>query len=209
MTQKATEFYFYSRCSTIGQNAARQIKNFQNHDGFNTDRVFVDKIQGNVKFFERPEASKMFDQMTSSKKRITVVVDSIDRLGRSLIDILHTIQLFTKNGICLESSKEGLTTLLEDGRENPTSKLVIGIMGSIAEMERNRIKERAAEGIQLAKAQGKYKGRKLGSVQTTKKLLERHQDVARKLEKGLTVREIVAITGKSSATVMKVKKVIG
>lgn len=208
MTQKTREIYFYTRVSTIGQSVARQIQNFQSHDGYDPTRVYVDKVQGNIKFLERPEAAKLFDQLSSQAGTKTVVVDSIDRLGRSLIDVLHTIQVFTKNRISLESKKEGLTTLLEDGRENPTAKLVIGIMGSIAEMERNRIKERATEGIQIARAHGKYKGRKIGSVQTTQKLLERHQDVVKKLEKGLTVREVAAITGKSTATIMKVKRVV-
>ena len=81
-------------------------------------------------------------------------------------------------------------------------------MGSIAEMERNRIKERTTEGIAIAKAKGKYQGRKLGSVQTTEKLLQRHADIVKKLEKGLTLREIAKITGKSTATIQKVKNVL-
>ena len=201
-------FFFYSRISTIGQSANRQIANFKIHDGFEADKVFVDKIQGNVPFLERPEASKLFDQLTSMASPVIVVVDSIDRLGRSLLDILNTIDLFTKNGISLKSLKEGFTTLLDNGKENPTAKLVISVMGSIAEMERTRIKERTSEGIQIAKAKGKYQGRKLGSTQTTERMLNRHADIVKKLEKGLTIREIAQITGKSTATIQKVKNVL-
>lgn len=81
-------------------------------------------------------------------------------------------------------------------------------MGSIAEMERQRIKERTTEGIAIARANGKYQGRKYGSVQTTEKLLQRHSDIVKKLEKGLTIREIAQITGKSTATIQKVKKTV-
>jgi DNA invertase Pin-like site-specific DNA recombinase len=81
-------------------------------------------------------------------------------------------------------------------------------MASIGEMERNRIKSRTAEGIAIGKAQGKFKGRKLGSTQSDEKLLERHQTIQKKLQKGLTVREINEITGASSATIIKVKKVM-
>lgn len=88
------------------------------------------------------------------------------------------------------------------------AKIVISVMGSIAEMERNRIKERTAEGIKIARANGKYKGRKIGSVQTNKRLLERHPNIVKKLNKGLTVREVAEIVGKSTTTVMKVKKVL-
>nr|WP_299202863.1 recombinase family protein [uncultured Brumimicrobium sp.] len=208
MKQKMDSYYFYSRISTTTQKANRQIENFKSHDGFNPTRVYIDKIQGNTPFMQRPEASKLFDTVTSVNEKVVVVVDSIDRLGRNLLDVLKTIELFTVNGISLKSIKEGFTTLLDNGKENPTAKLVISVMGSIAEMERNRIKERTKEGITIAKANGKYQGRKLGSTQTTEKMLQRHADVVKKLEKGLTLREIAKITGKSTATVQKVKNVI-
>lgn len=201
-------YYFYSRISTSGQKAGRQIENFKNHVGFDAKNVYIDKIQGNTPFMERAEASKLFDTVTSSREKVTVVVDSIDRLGRNLMDILRTIEVFTTNQIALKSIKEGFTTLLDNGNENPTAKLVISVMASIAEMERNRIKERTKEGIAIAKAKGKYTGRKIGSVQTTSKLLERHGEVIKKLEKDLTIREIAQITGKSTATIQKVKKAI-
>jgi DNA invertase Pin-like site-specific DNA recombinase len=201
-------FYFYSRISTAQQNSSRQLENFKSHIGYDVKKVFIEKIQGNVPFFERPEANKMFDEITDDSQRCTVVVDSIDRLGRNLLDILHTIETFTKNGINLKSLKEGFTTLLDNGQENPMAKLVISVMASIGEMERNRIKTRTAEGIAIGKAMGKFKGRKLGSTQSDEKLLERHQAIQKKLQKGLTVREINEITGASSATIIKVKKVM-
>jgi DNA invertase Pin-like site-specific DNA recombinase len=202
-------YYFYSRVSTVGQNANRQISNFRSHHEFNPKNLFVDKVQGNVPFLERPEASKLYDRVTEQNNSVaTIVVDSIDRLGRNLIDILKTIERFTANGINLKSIKEGFETLTEDGKENPTAKIVVSLMASIAEMQRNIIKERTAEGILIARAEGKFKGRKMGSVQTTSRLLERHPVIVKKLHKGLTVREIVNITGKSSTTVMKVRKVL-
>ncbi|MUP45394.1 recombinase family protein [Gramella sp. BOM4] len=203
-------FFFYSRISTIGQNVSRQIENFKTVPGFHSQNLFVDKIQGNVPFIERPEAAKLFDAVTTIKRdgdNVTVVIDSIDRLGRNLLDILHTIERFTKNGINVQSMKEGFQTLV-NGKENPIAKVVVSVMGSIAEMERDRIKERTKEGIHIAKAQGKFKGRKPGSVQPDTKLLERHPIIVAKLKKGLTYREIADITGKSTATVAKVKKVL-
>jgi DNA invertase Pin-like site-specific DNA recombinase len=207
---KATIMYFfYSRVSTVGQNVNRQISNFKSHNGFNAQNLYVDKVQGNVPFLERPEASKLYDRVTEhNADNATIVVDSIDRLGRNLIDILKTIERFTTNGINLKSIKEGFETLTEDGKENPTAKIVVSLMGSIAEMQRNIIKERTAEGIQIARAEGKFRGRKIGSVQSTSRLLERHPVIVKKLNKGLTVREVAEIVGKSTTTVMKVKKVL-
>jgi DNA invertase Pin-like site-specific DNA recombinase len=201
-------FYFYSRTSTVLQNSARQIETFKSHEGFDPSRLFVERIQGNIPFMERPEAVRMFDELTNQSERCTVVVDSIDRLGRNLIDILHTISLFTQNQINLKSIKEGFTTLLDNGDVNPMAQLVISCMGSIAEMNRNQIKMRAMEGIKVAQALGKYQGRKVGATQTDEKLLQRHQTIVKKLLKNLSVRDISEITGASSATICKVKKVM-
>lgn len=201
-------YYYYSRISTLGQNSARQIANFKTHGFVKNDNVFIDKVQGNIPFFERDEAVKLFDCITSIKdESITLVIDSIDRLGRNLIDILKTIEVFTINRINIKSLKEGFETLIGE-KENPMSKIVCSVMGSIAEMERNRIKERQNEGITIAKAEGKYKGRKVGSKQTDDKLIERHQIIVKKLKKNLTIREIAEITKSSTTTIMKVKKAL-
>lgn len=201
-------YYFYSRISTTGQNTSRQITNFKLSSEFKAKNLFIDKVQGNVPFLERPEASKLFDLATSNfGEKITIIVDSIDRLGRNLIDILNTIELFTANKINLKSLKEGFETLI-NGKENPMAKIVISVMGSIAEMERNRIKERTAEGIKIAQAKGKYKGRRIGSTQSNARLLERHPNIVKKLNKGLTIREVAKIVGKSTTTVVKVKKIL-
>ena len=201
--------FFYSRTSTISQNSSRQIENFKKHHGYDPKNLFMDKIQGNVPFMERPEAIKLFDMVTSVKTEFnTVCVDSLDRLGRSLLDILKTIQIFTDNGINLTSIKEGFSTLLDNGKENPMAKLVVACMGSIGELERNKIKERSAEGVAIAKALGKYQGRKIGSIQSDEQLLERHVTVQKKLLKKMTIREVSKITGCSTATIIKVKKVM-
>ena len=202
-------YYYYSRISTAGQNGSRQIANFKKHGHVSKSNVFVDKIQGNIPFFERDEAVKLFDKVTSNvDKERTIIIDSIDRLGRNLIDILNTIKIFTANKINLKSLKEGFETLLDGGKENPMAKVVISVMGSIAEMERDRIKERQSEGIIIAKANGKFKGRKVGSVQSKEKLLARHPIIVQKLKKGLSVRDVSALTSSSTTTVMKVKKAL-
>lgn len=201
-------YYFYSRTSTFLQNSARQIETFKNQEGFDSSKLFIERIQGNVPFMERPEAVKMFDTITNQSERCTVVVDSIDRLGRNLIDILYTIDLFTKNKINLKSIKEGFTTLLDNGDVNPMGQLVISCMGSISELNRNQIKQKSLEGIRVAQALGKYQGRKIGATQTDEKLLLRHQTIVKKIQRGVSVRDISAICGASSATIIKVKKVM-
>ena len=202
-------FLYYSRVSTVGQNTSRQIENFRQHGGLNGNNVFIDKCSGKIPFFERPEAIKLYEAATSQPKdvEVTIVIDDISRLGRSLKDILTTIEVFTDNKICLKSLKEGFETLT-NGKINPVAQIVIGVMGTIAEFLRLRTLELSAEGIAVAKAAGKYKGRKVGSIQTTQRLLERYPIVVNKLKKGLSVRDVNAITGNSTTTILKVKKAL-
>ena len=203
-------YLFYSRVSTTHQNATRQQVNFFNSvPEFDIKNLFVDKVQGNIPFLERKEAVKLFEIATSIKnERVTICVDDISRFGRDLIDVLRTIKRFSNNGINLKSLKEGFETLLPNGKENPMAKMVVSVMGSLSEMERNRIKERQAEGIAIARAEGKFRGRKVGSIMSDNKLLERHPSIVKKLNKGLSVRDISSIIGCSTTTVMKVKKVL-
>lgn len=199
--------FYYTRISTVKQSANRQIENFKLLSGFSAENLYVDKIDGATPFLNRPAALELYDEIISNHNDATIVVDSIDRLGRNLLDILNTIELFKKNKINLKSIKEGFETII-DGKENVIANIVIAVMGSIAEMEKNRIKERTAEGIKIAQAKGKFKGRKRGSVQTDAKLLRRHQLTVRHLKKGTTIRDISTITGNSSTTILKVKKVL-
>ena len=86
-----------------------------------------------------------------------LIVHEIDRLGRNLIDILKTIAYFNSQKVNIEFKKQGLRTLNEDGTENDISKMVISILGVVAEMERKMIRERQLEGIAIAKANNVYK----------------------------------------------------
>jgi DNA invertase Pin-like site-specific DNA recombinase len=101
-----------------------------------------------------PQAKKLL----SNKDITEVQVHSIDRLGRSTLDIMQTIQHFTSKGINVVSEKEGLNTII-DGKENPITKMMIGILGTLAEFELSRAKERQSEGIAERKRKGLYMGR--------------------------------------------------
>ena len=145
----------YLRVSTLEQNLDRQQVN--QFEGM----IYPDKCSGSLNFNERPEAKKLL-----ANNDITEVhVHSIDRLGRNTLDIMQTIQNFTSKGINVISEKEGLQTLI-NGKENPVAKLMIGILGTLAEFELTRIKERQAEGIAEGKKRGAYAGRKEGSSES-------------------------------------------
>ena len=86
-----------------------------------------------------------------------VVVHSMDRLARNLDDLRKLVMGLTKRGIRVEFVKESLTFT---GEDSPMATLLLNVMGSFAQFERELIKERQREGIAIAKKKGVYKGRK-------------------------------------------------
>ena len=116
----------YARVSSTEQSGKTQT---EKHNG----NLYFDEISGAVEFKERPKAKKLLKDI-DAKKIDTVYVKAIDRLGRNTLDVLQTIQHFTENGVNLISEREGLQTLTSEGKENPTAKLIINILASVAEI---------------------------------------------------------------------------
>ena len=187
----------YIRVSTKEQNTDRQA----DFDGL----TYTDLCSGSISFKDRTQAKKLLDN-----KEITELhVHSIDRLGRNTLDIMQTIQDFTSKGINVISTKEGLQTLI-DGKENPIAKMMIGILGTLAEFELSRIKERQAEGIAKAKAKGIYVGRTTGSSENTETFINKPstQAILRHLRKNESVRRTALLSKTSEGTVKKVKTML-
>ena len=135
------------RTSTIDQHLDRQIEAFKQ---YNIDKVFSEQVSGkNIK--DRPELNKMMEYVREGD---TVYVESISRFGRSLTDLISLITTLNNKGVQFKSLKEG-----DIDTTTPTGKLVFNIFASLAEFERETIKERQAEGIAIAKAKGTYKGK--------------------------------------------------
>lgn len=137
----------YIRVSSVDQNTARQEEMFKD---LQIDKYYIEKVSGkNIK--DRPELIKMMDYVREGD---IVIVESISRFGRSLKDLLNLIERLNDKGVQFKSLKEG-----DIDTSSPTGKLIFSIFSSLAEFERETIKQRQAEGIALAKAAGKYKGR--------------------------------------------------
>jgi DNA invertase Pin-like site-specific DNA recombinase len=135
----------YIRVSSVDQNTARQL------DGIALDKVFTDKASG--KDANRPQLKAALDYLRDGD---VLVVHSMDRLARNISDLLHTVESLNGRGVVVEFVKEGLTFT---GDDTAISKLMLTIMGGVAEFERAMIRERQLEGIAKAKQAGKYKGR--------------------------------------------------
>jgi len=111
----------------------------------------------------------MYLELSNSGESDTLIVHSMDRLGRNMLDLLQTIKTLNDRGVAVQFIKEHLTFSDVD---SPMSKLQLGILAAVAEFERSLIRERQREGIAIAKKKGVYKGRKKAlSVEQAKALV--------------------------------------
>ena len=136
----------YIRVSTADQNTARQL------DGMCLDRVFEDKASG--KDTDRPGLAECLKYLREGD---TLVCHSMDRLCRNMGDLLSLVKDLTGRGVAVKFAKEALVFT---GEDSPMANLMMGIIASVAQFERSLILERQREGIAIAKAEGKYRGRR-------------------------------------------------
>jgi DNA invertase Pin-like site-specific DNA recombinase len=173
----------YVRVSSLDQNEHRQL------EGVELDKTFLDKASG--KDVKRPQLTAMLDFVREGD---AVFCHSMDRLGRNLGDLRKLVDLMTERGISVHFLKEGLTFTGEDA---PMANLMLSVMGAVAQFERDLIRERQREGIELAKRAGAYKGRK------RKFSPERAAELSRRLAEGEEKASLAREFGVNRATVYR------
>jgi len=178
----------YIRVSSTGQNIARQLVDIQ------LDKEFVDTITGSTM-----DRKNLIACMEYVREGDTLVVDSIDRLARNLLDLQEIINSLIKKGVSVKFIKENLTF---NSSKDPMANLTLQIMGAFAEFERNMIRSRQREGIDAAKKAGKHLGR-------PRKIDNKFRKVVKeKLESCQSIRSIAKDMNVSRATIYKVKEQI-
>ena len=133
----------YARVSSLEQRTDRQVT------GISVDKVFEDKCSG--KDTNRPQLQACLEYLRDGD---TLVVHSIDRLARSLRDLLNIVQELLARKVSIRFIKEGMD--FNGDNPNPTQDLYLNILGAVAEFERQMIRERQAEGIALARQRNAY-----------------------------------------------------
>lgn len=134
----------YVRVSSIDQNEQRQIEGLQK---YNIDKWFIEKISG--KDTNRPELKKMLEFVREGD---TIYIHDFSRLARSTKDLLNIVDQLKEKDVHLVSNKENIDS------STPTGKLMLTMIGAIAEFERQNLLERQREGIDIAKREGRFKG---------------------------------------------------
>jgi DNA invertase Pin-like site-specific DNA recombinase len=172
----------YCRVSTTEQNMTAQMELLHKAG---CQEVFEEKISGS--HIDRPELRKMLDYI---RKGDTVIVTKLDRLARSTKDLLSIAEEIKKKGADFEVLNIHLDT------KSPTGQLMLTLLAAIAEFEREIMLERQREGIDIAKKEGRYKGRK--PIEETKL-----QQVQTLIDGGMSVSNAVSEVGIARRTYYK------
>ena len=191
----------YIRVSTEEQNTGRQEVNSTEFS-----KIYIDKTSGSIKFAERKEASKLLTDI--EKGLVTEIhISSICRLGRSIIDILTMVEFFNQKEIKLYVENLGMFSLI-DGKPNQSFKLIVSVLGNVAELERTNMLERQRQGIELAKMKGTYKGRLYGTRMNDDEVLAKYKAVVKELKNGESLRRASKIGGCSLGTAQKIQRIL-
>ena len=200
----------WSRVSSETQDNNRQIVNLKkvaNEQGWIVKKVFEEKVSGTVKSTERKEFIRILEYLNENEIKI-VLISEISRIGRRVVDILNVVDTFHQRGIALFIQQFNMISL-QEGKENSMVMLLLQMMSIGAEMENNLRKERQREGIQIAKLQKKYIGRRSGAKANKENSLRKYSNIVDLLEKSdLSIRRIADISNRSINTVRKVKTLL-
>jgi len=198
-----TKVAYYLRTSHYLQNISTQVDKIE--DGW---KVYKDEgISGRISFKERKGGMKLLQDIKDGK--ITEVkILRIDRLGRNVQDILDTINTIHSFGVPINSLSEGITTLDDKGNVTPTTGLLVNVLSSLSEFFYHQNREKILNGIELAKKQGKYKGRATNSREDIDKYMNKPKTkkMLEMLKQGNSVRSIVRILECSPNSIYKLKK---
>ncbi|SFN44922.1 recombinase family protein [Salegentibacter flavus] len=193
----------YNRISSSNQKLERQLE--RNHPD---EIIFNDVVSGAVAFKEREKGQELIKAIEEGSVNF-VSVTAVDRLGRSLSDLITTLEYFTENNVILRVDNLGLESMV-DGKPNPVFKLILSVLGNVSEMERNSLRERQLEGIAVAKAKGVYKGRVRGSSMSEEEFLEKYKNVVKDVKNhpDLSLRKLAKLSEVSVGTVQRVKTIL-
>jgi len=176
----------YARVSTEDQSLDSQLDAFEK---YGVDEVFSEKMTGTRK--DRPQLERMLDKLRKGDK---VVVFKLDRISRSTKHLIELAELFETKGVEFVSIQDSIDTSTAMGR------FFFRTMASIAELERDIIRDRTKAGLEAARARGRVGGRKAADKSKVEKALKLYDS------KDYTIPEITEMTGVSKTTLYKYLK---
>jgi len=202
-----TRVCIYARVSTQGQDYERQLvelREYANRMNYEVVKEFSEKISGAKSVAERQALVDLLD-FAAAEHIDKVLVYECSRISRRAIDFLCVIEQLTQMKVSVYILQNGLETLMADGSVNPIAQLVLGIIGQFNSMERSLIRSRMESGYNHFRSLGGKVGRKEGYRKSDTEMKEQYTKELTLLKKGLSLRNVQAITGTSLNTLRKIK----
>lgn len=198
----------YARVSTKTQDYDRQLEELRAHAnraGYEVVREFSEKISGAKKVEERDALVSLLEYVSQNKVD-KVLIYECSRLSRRAVDFLQVIEQLSALKVSVYIHQNGLETLLPNGQQNPIAGLVLGILAQFNSMERTLIRSRMESGYNHYRSLGGKVGRKEGYVKPDEEYRVEYAKEITLLRKGLSLRNVQAITGTSINTLRKISR---
>ena len=202
-----TKVVIYARVSTLKQEYERQLselRDYAHNMGYEVVQEFSEKVSGAKLISERQGLTELLNFVVSSNVD-KVLIYECSRLSRRAVDFLSVIETLTAHKVSVYIHQNGLETLLVNKTPNPIAQLVLGILAQFNSMERSLIRARMESGYNHYRINGGVVGRKFGYRKTVEQMREQYKEEIRLLKKGLSLRNVAAITGTSINTLRKVR----
>jgi DNA invertase Pin-like site-specific DNA recombinase len=199
----------YTRVSTQGQEYERQLaelRDYASRMNYEVVEEFSEKVSG-AKRVEEREALMSLLRYVEANKVDKVLIYECSRLSRRAIDFLTVIEHLSSLKVSVYILQNGLETLMEDGSVNPIASLVLGIIGQFNSLERSLIRSRMESGYKHYRQQGGQVGRKVGYKKSDDDMRQQYSKEIQLLKKGISLRNIQAITNTSINTLRKLKAI--
>ena len=200
----------YARVSTKTQEFDRQVAELREYAlkmEYEVVAEFTEKISGAKKVEEREALTELL-AYTETHKVDKVLIYECSRLSRRAVDFLTVIENLTLRKISVYIHQNGLETLLPNGQPNPIAQLVMGILAQFNSMERSLIRSRMESGYNHYRVNGGKVGRKEGYRKTDEQMKADYPKEIQLLKKGLSLRNVRAITSTSVNTLRKLQKIL-
>ena len=203
----------YARVSSMGgrQNTERQVRDLQayaDHEGYEVSKVFEEHISGAKRNQDRPILCECMEYCITNRIGI-LLISELSRLGRKVDEVLENVKYCKDHHLNIYFQKENLAIFNPDGNENPFLTIMIAVLGTCAQLEREAIYYRLQSGREKYIADGGKVGRKVGYRKPMEAKEEEYRGVIRHLKKGTTIRDTAKLTGHCVRTVQRIKKEFG
>lgn len=189
----------YIRVSTEKQNEVRQLKKLVKELG--AELVYMDKASGKDR--DREQLKLMMEELEQGD---IIYVHEISRLARSIVDLKSLVDEVLKKGATIKFIKENMTFSTHE-EADPMRDLMFNMLASFAEFERAIIIQRVKEGVAIAKAQGKYKGRKTELCKGGKEET-RYNAIVKAIDDGMSIQDIRSTYKVGTGQIYRIKEEI-